>query len=678
MTDPTCGPPRATAALARFPERWAFASRFVRETLRYGYVPPFTRSPPSFSLRNPPREPAVQTFMYSEIQRMLDMGVVTEVSSDELVCVNPTFAVPKKNGKHRFILNTKLLNSFVDPPKFKYQTLSTVAERVQPGDRLISCDLSDGYWQVPLHPSVRKYFGFSETWPDGVTRFYIYNTLSFGLNSACHCFQKISAAAAAHISELLDISVNVFLDDYCASFNAARTDVAPKFFAALEHLGFVINYAKSVVEPTESLEYLGFVIDVSGPEPMFRAPSARIRDVRSDIRRVLRASTVPPRQLARLLGKLVSLTRAILPARTMLRTSYDMLPPSRKWASVELTLSKACRADLEEWLEMLEAWNGRVAALRPHQHLLQTDASKSGGGATLDGDQPVAFPFAPEWRNRSSNARELVTVLRSLEAYGEQLYGKRVRVLTDNTATVSYINHIFTGKSPGLYAIARRMFRYCHAHSITLQAAHVPGIDNVTPDWLSRLRFHDWSVRQSVFDFLHSMWPCTVDRFASSLTNKLPRFNARFLDVGCEAGDAMSQQWASDPGASYLCPPFPLLHQVVTKVKEEGVLATIIVPVWHSAPFFRLLGPMIVDTPYELSPACFVPAHNGRCPPRRWRMLAVRVCGSVSDSRSWPHWLSLAKHVDLSALIPELAAYRAALRAEREEAIADFFPLPFS
>ena len=488
----------------------------------------------------------------------------------------------------------------------------------------------------------------------------------------------LSAAAAAHISELLDISVNVFLDDYCASFNAARTDVAPKFFAALEHLGFVINYAKSVVEPTESLEYLGFVIDVSGPEPMFRAPSARIRDVRSDIRRVLRASTVPPRQLARLLGKLVSLTRAILPARTMLRTSYDMLPPSRKWASVELTLSKACRADLEEWLEMLEAWNGRVAALRPHQHLLQTDASKSGGGATLDGDQPVAFPFAPEWRNRSSNARELVTVLRSLEAYGEQLYGKRVRVLTDNTATVSYINHIFTGKSPGLYAIARRMFRYCHAHSITLQAAHVPGIDNVTPDWLSRLRFHDWSVRQSVFDFLHSMWPCTVDRFASSLTNKLPRFNARFLDVGCEAGDAMSQQWASDPGASYLCPPFPLLHQVVTKVKEEGVLATIIVPVWHSAPFFRLLGPMIVDTPYELSPACFVPAHNGRCPPRRWRMLAVRVCGSVSDSRSWPHWLSLAKHVDLSALIPELAAYRAALRAEREEAIADFFPLPFS
>ena len=270
-------------------------------------------------------------------------------------------------------------------------------------------------------------------------------------------------------------------------------------------------------------------------------------------------------------------------------------------------------------------------------------ASKSGGGATLDGGQAVAFPFPPEWRNRSSNARELVTVLHALEAYGSQLYGKRVRVLTDNTATMSYINHIFTGRSPGLYEIARRMFHYCQDHSITLLAAHVPGVENVSPDWLSRVRFHDWSLTQSAFDILQQLWPCTIDRFASHLSTKLPRYNARFTDMSCEAADALSLRWADEPGASYVCPPFPLLLDAVNKIIADEVVATVVCPLWPSAPFLRLLSTTMTAPPVELHRSHFEPAPNGRCAAHRWTMLACRVRGDlpVSQSKSLSYWLSM-------------------------------------
>lgn len=644
MTTPHSSLPLAAAPLARYPERWSFASRFVRETIRYGYVPPFTQHPPPFHMRNPPREPEAQAFIYTEIDRMIALGVVTEVERAELWCVNPTFAVPKKgNNKWRFILNTKRLNGFVEPPRFKYQDLGVLAQRLQPDDHLCSVDLKDGFWQLPLHPSVRKYFGFAEVFPDGTTRYFRFDRVCFGLCSAPHVFQKVAAAAAAFISQEYDLSVNCFLDDYACNFPADRPDAPELLVAGLEHLGFVVNRDKSQLEPTQELEYLGMIVDTTGPEPQYRVPAAKIRAVRSDIRRLLRASTVKPRALSRVLGKLCALTRAILPARTMLRSSYDMLPPSRLWDTTEVTLSPASRADLTEWLEKMETWNGRVVAFGSHDHVLQTYASKSGGGATLDGGQPVAFPFPPEWRDRSSNARELVTVLHALEAYGSQLFGKRVRVLTDNTATMSYINHIFTGRSPGLYAIARRMFHYCQDHNITLLAAHVPGVENVSPDWLSRVRLHDWGLTQSAFDILQQLWPCTIDRFASHLSKKLERYNSRFKDMGSEAPDALSLDWAAEPGASYLCPPFPLLLDVTEKIIADRVVATLICPLWPTAPFLRLLSTVIVEPPIELDSSHFTPAPNGRCAAHRFRMLACRVRGDLPDSqrRSLTYWLSM-------------------------------------
>ena len=53
---------------------------------------------------------------------------------------------------------------------------------------------------------------------------------------------------------------------------------------------------------------------------------------------------------------------------------------------------------------------------------------------------------------------------------------------------------------------------------------------------------------QWVFDaYIDCFWgPHTVDRFASSYTTKIVRFNSRFWNPGTEAVDALTVDWGGE------------------------------------------------------------------------------------------------------------------------------------
>jgi len=57
--------------------------------------------------------------------------------------------VPKPNGKHRFILNLKKLNEFIDPPNFKMEDTRTVSRLIRTNAYMASIDLNDAFFLVP-------------------------------------------------------------------------------------------------------------------------------------------------------------------------------------------------------------------------------------------------------------------------------------------------------------------------------------------------------------------------------------------------------------------------------------------------------------------------------------------------------------------------------------------------
>ena len=86
---------------------------------------------------------------------------------------------------------------------------------------------------------------------------------------------------------------------------------------------------------------------------------------------------------------------------------------------------------------------------------------------------------------------------------------------------------------------------------------HIPGIDNVNADALSR-NFNDsveWSLSPSMFRAITGrLGMPDVDMFASRLNHMVPRFFSWRPDPACEAVNAFSQSWHGVVG--YAFPPF--------------------------------------------------------------------------------------------------------------------------
>ena len=53
------------------------------------------------------------------------------------------------------------LNEFVQLNRFKMETVASVLLSVREGDFLASLDLKDVYFQIPVHPSLRKLLRFT-------------------------------------------------------------------------------------------------------------------------------------------------------------------------------------------------------------------------------------------------------------------------------------------------------------------------------------------------------------------------------------------------------------------------------------------------------------------------------------------------------------------------------------
>ena len=67
---------------------------------------------------------------------------------------------------------------------------------------------------------------------------------------------------------------------------------------------------------------------------------------------------------------------------------------------------------------------------------------------------------------------------------------KRIRIMPDNTAAISYISRSGGLKSHNCNKIAKEIWIWCSSRDLHISAAHIPGKDNFEPDKNSR-KFQD-------------------------------------------------------------------------------------------------------------------------------------------------------------------------------------------
>ena len=375
----------------------------------------------------------------------------------------------------------------------------------------------------------------------------------------------------------------------------------------LEALGLMVNQKKSITNPTQELEFLGF--QVGSISMNLSIPSEKLRKIRQDARRMLDCPQVTVREVARFVGKAVSTLRAIPLAplhyralqmlmNSVLPLNYTLEEVNKKYETF-LTLTAACKADLTWWVSLEQSHLGTPVCPPCPTVTVHLDASNKGWGAVLNGQTQTGGQWSPEEATHYINYLELLAAFLAIKAFGKTWQGVTVSMHIDSITAVSYI-----------YKSERR-----HNLQATVPAGFVnldlvqrtkdlpPGrtCTRAQADEESRTLKDrcDWMLNQSTFhQIVTVMGALKVDLFASCLTRQLPRFYSWRPDPEAEATDAFMQDWSACRG--YAIPPWCLIPCCLTKVKLQAARLVLITPLWKTQPWYPIVLELLEDYPRRI------------------------------------------------------------------------------
>ena len=121
---------------------------------------------------------------------------------------------------------------------------------------MIKMDLKDAYLQVPIHEAHQCFLQFA--WEG---KQYKFQCLPFGLSSAPRVFTKLLKPVVCLLRKI-GLRLIIYLDDMLFMHaNKEQLEImAPMIVNLFEALGLMVNKVKSLLTPTQLIEFLGFQI----------------------------------------------------------------------------------------------------------------------------------------------------------------------------------------------------------------------------------------------------------------------------------------------------------------------------------------------------------------------------------------------------------------------------------
>lgn len=573
----------------------------------------------------------------SEIQKLSAKGVIEQCEFEPGQFVSPVFTRPKKDGTHRMILNLKCLNRDIAYHHFKMETLQAAALKLVTQDCFMaSIDLKDAYYSVPIFEGHKKFLRFE--W-DG--KMWQFNCMPNGLALAPRKFTKLLKPVFATLREKGHLST-VFLDDslLLAETRLACMQNVIDTVQLLRSVGFIVHPGKSVLEPSHCVQYLGVIID--SKQMITTLTPDRSADLLSCCKTAMSKLSMTIRYLAKVIGKIVAAFPAVkygpLYYRQLEKEKKAALASSKGDFDCCMSLSFSAKSELQWWIDNVSASYNNIHQSAP-DITLSSDASLTGWGCAL-GDAQSGGLWLPVETQFHINYLELKAAYFALLCFQDQLIGKHVRILVDNTTAVACINHMGTSHSDTCDSITNTMWLWCITHDIWLSAAHIAGKDNTAADSESRKINLDteWKLDETVLTQALSSLQVkpTIDLFASRLNKQMDRYVSYKPDPEAFAVDAFSMNWGNVE--FYAFPPFSVITQVLMKIRQDMGIGVVVVPRWTTQVWWPLLNNLLIQEPVEMEgkELLTLPSHPGKLHPlhRSLRLLVCNVSGNAISRKA--------------------------------------------
>ena len=588
-----------------------------------------------------------QAIITTEVEKLVQLGAVGRSKHEPGECISPIFVIPKSDGSYRLIFNFKSCNKAVLYRHFKMDTLHSILKMISQGDYMASLDLKHAYYTIPIAPEQRRFLKF--LW---LGELYAFKALPMGLSSSPRIFTKVMKAPLALLRQK-GCTIAGYIDDFFlqgSDFQECVSNLREAIDLFLQ-LGFTLHPEKSVLLPSQTLIFLGFILDtVSMTVTLTQKKKDKLKSLCLE---ALNGEVFPIRFIAQVIGKIVSYLPGVefgkLHYRNLERDKIQALVVSKGDYEGLMHLSESAKNELQWWLDNVMYASRRIQH-STSSYVFQTDASGSGWGAacTTDVSRQSQGVWSQEQRCLHINVRELYVVFICLTIFCNNMTGVQVRFELDNQTAVTYLNQMGGSKSKSCDTVARKIWDWSIQRDIWLSAVHIPGASNVIADTLSRKHYsdHEWMLNQDLFSKLCVLFPeFSIDLFATTLNCRLPRYASWRPDPHAAFVDAFSRSWQNE--YFYAFPPFSLIARCLDKVEAEHAEGVLVVPAWATQTWYtRILRmvtqhPVVMLWPREQELLLHPSGPKAHTMQGQLKLMACPVSGNTTKSRAFQSTLPM-------------------------------------
>ena len=595
----------------------------------------FTEQPTQQFVPSPYKLGAFHTRVTEEINRFHKMNIIEKCEHSKNEIISNIFCREKRSGGIRIIGDFKNINCKIKYQKFKQSSLKTTLDLIRPGDYMCSVDLTDAYYCVNVNPTHRKYLRF--LWNG---QLYQYVGMPQGISSSPRLFCKLIKIPISHLRKQ-NVNLDNFFDDLiiiASSKKQCYLDTM-KTIKLLQELGYVINFSKSVLEPTQILDHLGVIINSINMTA--KITPSKCDKIKSLCLKVLKNNNNTVRDLASLCGTMVS----YIPGAEMGQLHYRHLELCKNRALWKnkgnynglAPLTGKAKLDIYWWLHNVDNQFTKLCHPKPSIFIV-TDASQKMWGAKL-----LSLETGGVWdafeQSQHINCLETKAILLGLKSLCKKVLNKHIRIKTDSKTALCYIKNKGGLVSYKCNLIAIKVWEWAVKHNCHITIEHVKSKDNEA-DFISRNQNNssEWSLNPNTFQLILNFFKVqpSVDLFASRINNKLDRYFSHQLDPNAIGMDALLQDL--DKEFFYAFPPINLITKFLKKVELEKLSGIIVLPCWSTQTFFPCLLNLLVDIPVLLKWNNDLLSHplRGSHPlGKRLHLMACLISGQEWKKRAW-------------------------------------------
>ena len=185
-----------------------------------------------------------------EIAHLLSRRVTNVAPKEIGDYISPIFLRAKKDGTFKMVLNLKSLTAFVTYHHFKMDTDLTAINIMKPNCFVVTIDLKDACYFVPIFQDHQKLLKFS--WKG---QYYKFTAFPYSLALCPRNLRFLRSLGHLSVAYIDDLYLQGDTYEECLQ-NAIDT------IQIFDKLGLIVHPKKSVFKPVQSITFLGFVLDL--------------------------------------------------------------------------------------------------------------------------------------------------------------------------------------------------------------------------------------------------------------------------------------------------------------------------------------------------------------------------------------------------------------------------------